>query len=830
MADGGKDPNTRMSVEDQNTEEALFYEACSHFRKYKVEISSAITKTFPFLEGLRDRGFITPKLFEDSQESCRNLVPVQKVVYNVLSELEKTFDLTLLEALFSEVNMKEYPGLMNIYKSFQNVVQFFFYQQSVEQEKDERSRAQPSLKQGTGEISYPRLSWACRNPSFYIGTTPENGISEHLHEADQINAEKKDSTSNKNDVLQNQQADKNCTQESGPAKSSLQAALQEDKGGVREKTPSPLPCDEKGAQPTRHDIQVTSCTVRLVDIKKEKPNGAEWGPQARTNRNQTSDIVVISSEDSAESSDVDETPEASTSALISEPVPNEGEEPQEATCSRLQVTPVPMDFRKTPTFRKNFRKRGFSSALVPLSYTESSRGRLFLSAAMGYDDFTESSEEEGPLEAGCSALSCGPDEEDPVDTGKGPIWGKCNRKRWIIHGDASDLSNEEEPQEAFSSAPSGSGVSEAQEARGGSSQEPEMKDTMNPGKNSTLGRRRKRKRKRGRPRTHLRQSNRASWKGVQSRERKRTNTGPLRRGKKRGPRVPKDKNMNFHHLQVPVTCGELKGVLYTELFKQGVSKRSIQIEDGNWFTPREFEIRGGYERSKNWKISLRCRGWHLKDLMKEGHLPTPPKAKKRRKLESHNSDFVDPYPENSNECEVCKNEGLLFCCDTCSRSFHQDCHIPPVDTERDPWSCNFCRIKDMQKRYPEMNLYHQEHGVLNRQMLPKEQLKCEFLLLNICCCPESSSFVNKPVYSDWGPKEPMWLNKIKERLNEKRYCRVEGFVCDMRLIFHNHRNLCEDNELIQRGLQLEAKFEKHFREIFAIQETSKNISGLGTFC
>uniref|UniRef100_A0A8D2H3X8 HSR domain-containing protein n=1 Tax=Urocitellus parryii TaxID=9999 RepID=A0A8D2H3X8_UROPR len=91
-----------------------------HFKENKVEIASAITKLFPFLMSLRDRAFISQQMFDHLQEACRNLVPVNAVVYTVLSELEKTFSLSLLNELFSHTNLTAYPDLVEISRSFLN--------------------------------------------------------------------------------------------------------------------------------------------------------------------------------------------------------------------------------------------------------------------------------------------------------------------------------------------------------------------------------------------------------------------------------------------------------------------------------------------------------------------------------------------------------------------------------------------------------------------------------------------------------------------------------------------------------------------------------------
>ncbi|XP_044097738.1 nuclear autoantigen Sp-100 isoform X5 [Neovison vison] len=813
MADG---ESTRTSTEDQYNDDRLVYETLfKHFKRHKVEISNAIKKPFPFFECLRDRELISNKMYDDCQDSCRNLVPVPRVVYNVLNELEKTFDLPLLEALFSEVNRQEYPNLNHIYKSFEFAIQEKInYQESDEEEEDNSPNTQLSIEQGTGENCYPSLTSSCPQSSSYHGTTPsENGPLENLCEPEQINGNRTDTTSDKNDAQEVQQANEEYAQESEPAESCEQEPIQVNNGDTREDTPIPLPCDGKSSPISNHGIQVNSCSVHLVDIKKEKPFFS-------STLNQASDVIVISS-DSEENSDEDKAPEDSMSTLESGPVTNNLDllesskrgDSQEAPCSRLQIT--------------------LAKRFVEL----------------------ESSEDEGPPRASCSVLRSDTDEEDPVDIGNKSLWGIPKRKRYspdkqgnwkrkcvptsgegISSANYSELSDTEEPQESSSSVlRSGSeGISRDQGERTESSQASVIMDTVAIGNNSTSGKhnekiRRKRRhipkksnlqkvRRRGRHRIQT-LSNRALWNRGKQKGRKPVITRSLRRGRKRGPRIPRDTRINFYLLELPVTCGEAKGTLYKEKMIQGTSEKCIQGVDGRWFTLREFEVEGNHSRSKNWKTSVRCGGFTLKDLIKKKYLPEPPRRRRRKQtIPEPSRDFFDPYPGNSNICEVCRRPGKLFCCDTCPKSFHETCHIRHIDVNREPWSCIFCMIKALQ---PSQQC-HQISEVLQRRMVPEEQLKCEFVLLKVYCCSKSTFFASRPHYSNnasHGLTKPMWLNKIKKKLNKKLYLRVKGFVQDMCLIFENHRAFYKDNQkFIKLGLQLEAIFMNTFGNIFAIQE------------
>ncbi|ERE83100.1 nuclear body protein [Cricetulus griseus] len=90
------------------------------FKENKVEIASAITKPFPFLMSLRDRGFLSEQKFQNFKGSCQNLIPVERVVYDILSDLQNNFSLALLEVIFSPTHLKAYPDLQEILRVILN--------------------------------------------------------------------------------------------------------------------------------------------------------------------------------------------------------------------------------------------------------------------------------------------------------------------------------------------------------------------------------------------------------------------------------------------------------------------------------------------------------------------------------------------------------------------------------------------------------------------------------------------------------------------------------------------------------------------------------------
>uniref|UniRef100_F7HRP4 SP140 nuclear body protein n=1 Tax=Macaca mulatta TaxID=9544 RepID=F7HRP4_MACMU len=850
MASGDSNLNSRMVTDTQNTEDQNLQEqVCPEpifrfFREHKVEIASAITRPFPFLMGLRDRSFISEQMYEHFQEAFRNLVPVTRVMYCVLSELEKTFGWSHLETLFSRINLMAYPDLNEIYRSFQNVCyEHPPLQMNNANELEDRPRLLPYGKQENsnadhemGDVAVPQEALSS-SPRCEPGFSSESCEQLALPNADGGDAEDAPSLLPGGGV-------------------SCELAIQTDEGESDE-MPTLLPYDTEVLESNR-----MTDAARTYSTAPGKKEGDEEGRNSPGKRNQDKEKY----QESPAARDR-ETFDLKTPQITNEGEPEkgpclpdegeegsgdcsqmcDGEEPQEASSSLARCGSENLD-RKTPQITNEGEpEKGL--CLLPDEGEE------------GSDDCSQMCDGEEPQEASSSLARCGSVSGELEDHPMNEEGESEELASSLLHDDVSGAE-----QSAYENEKCSCVMCFSEEVPGG----PEVKmesdqacgtmDTVDIGNNSTLGKpKRKKRKKRGHCWTRVR---RRMQKNVQQHENSKGNgqvvsnekkanvnlkglskirgrkrskprthftqsdRAPQKRVRSRASRKHKDETVDFKAPLLPVTCGGVKGILHKKKLKQGILVKCIQSEDGNWFTPREFEIKGGHARSKNWKLSVRCGGWPLRWLIENGFLPNPPRIysrKKKRILKSHNNTSVDPCMRNLDECEVCRDGGELFCCDTCSRVFHEDCHIAPVETERTPWSCIFCRMKESSGSQQ----CCQESEVLERQMCPQEQLKCEFLLLKVYCCSESSFFAKIPYYyyireACQGLKEPMWLDKIKKRLNEHSYPQVEGFIRDMRLIFQNHRASYKYNDFGQMGLRLEAEFEKDFKEVFAIQETNGN--------
>ncbi|XP_065786473.1 sp110 nuclear body protein isoform X4 [Muntiacus reevesi] len=664
-------------------EEALL----QHFIHQKLEIAYAINKPFPFFEGLRDNFFITERLYRESMEAWENLVPLCRVVYNILTQQEKTFSLSFLKILFSQINLKEYPNLITTLNSFTRVVTSHGGWSRITTIPLE-APANPAGRSSSWTLPLPRLP--CRQPLRslppYVPSVSEPGApAQHSSE-----------------VLREL-----------PSPPSPTVAL---RGTIEEGRLSPVSSDNPIPQiKDKEDTQEMPCT--------------------------SSDSVPVRRDDV--------------------PEPNDSKELQEAS-------------RTLPSKKGKKRKRCIWATTKKRQHKKSHRGskmktqegaggqRPFILASQEISDNTsEMDERKRPQEPPSTPPRIihdkdSMDDDSKLSLGKSP--GEKQRKRKIHNWSSSKKRQKKCPSRGEASS-----RLRIEEKLQGMTQVTQKKDDST-GSSKVVTRAQK-----------------AQAEGAQMPAHKdKAGGGPDHRNAQRGrvsrgarTEKPEDETLDFHSPELPVTCGEAKGILYTEKMKQGSSEKCIQNEKGVWFTPREFEIEGKRKHLKNWKRSVFCGGKSLEKLLQEGILLCP--SRKHLKREQ----------ENSKECEVCCKGGSLLRCDTCLRAFHEDCHIPPAEAERSPWSCTFCRMKESSGNQQGL----QESEVRARSMQPGEQLKCEFLLLKAYCHPQSSFFAETPLnIRDYGEpfREAMWLDLVKERLTEKVYT-MAWFLRDMRLIFHNHK-------------------------------------------
>ncbi|XP_022357344.1 nuclear body protein SP140 isoform X4 [Enhydra lutris kenyoni] len=784
MASGGSQLSRRISTGNQNLEDQTPEEQAEFifrfFKENKVEIASAINKPFPLLMGLRDRGFISEQKFQNFEEAYWNQVPVEKVVYHVLSELEKTFDKTVLDALFSNPNLKAYPDLLEICRSFQNVIYDKFHYEAIDEgETKEMFHLQVPHQLESCEHSLPQIN----------NVRALEETSSLLSNEGQVSCKHKAlQRTNGGDFKEMPE----LLPGNGRA-SCKRVAPQRDDGGESEDMPGLLPYDKE----VTYDPRVSPVTNEgeLEEMPSQPAEeGQEHGNAYWETREEEEPQEALSSPPTC-----GQAPE-----MISEGEPVEvprqllcdGEAEGNSACLEMCDEEEPEeDLSSLPE------SGSVSGKLETLQMNREEESEELSSRLLLCDGEAELSED-GNEKSSCvmcfskdvpegpeSSQAC--DTMDAVDL-ENTSSGRLKRKRRKKKGHAWTRIKRRDQ---------------------GRVHQKERSDTDG----QLVSGERKMK---------MRLQGRAMMRGKR-RGRTQSERAPQKRFQLRGSRRHRDDSVNFHSQILPVTCGKVKGMLYKKRLKRGVLVRCIQSEDGRWFTPKQFEVKGGHERAKNWRMSVRCGGRPLRWLMEKGLLHNPPRKYFRRRKtipKPQDNILVDPYLGNSDMCETCRNGGKLFCCDTCSRSFHEYCHIPPVETERSPWSCTICRMESF-GRQP----CHGESEVLERQMQPEEQLKCEFLLLKVYCHSESSFFSKIPYYYyirevSQNLKEPMWLDKIKKKLNKQGYRQVGEFVQDMRLIFQNHRVSYKYNDFGLMGLRLEEKFERKFKEVFAIEETNESSS------
>ncbi|XP_068823255.1 sp110 nuclear body protein isoform X2 [Capricornis sumatraensis] len=675
-------------------EEALL----QHFIHQKLEIAYAINKPFPFFEGLRDNSFITERLYRESMEAWENLVPLCRVVYNILTQLEKTFSLSFLKILFSQINLKEYPNLITTLGSFTRVVTShggWSRNTTIPLE----APANPAGKSSSRTLLLPRLpcQYPLRSlppcaPSVSKPRAPAQHSSEVLREMP--------SPTGLTVAL------RGTIQEGRlhPVSSDNLIPQIKDKEDAQE-----MPCTSSDPVPVRRDDvpepsdpkELQEASRTLPSKKGKKRKRCIWATSKKRQQKKSHQGSKMRTQEGAGGQ--------RQHILVGQGAALPGHGIQKTLQGLDQVTHTEDDSTRNTKVVTRAQKRT-ECAQMPKSEEIS-------------DNTSEVDEGKRPQEPPSAPprITHGKEKKRKIYN-----WSssKKRQKKCLSKGAASSGLRIQETQKKDDSTRNSKVMTRAQKAQAEGARKPAQKDKAGGG------------------------------------------TGHLKaqRGRvSRGARTekPKDETFDFHSPELPVTCGEATGILYKEKMKQGSSEKCIQNEKGVWFTPNEFEIEGKRKRSKNWKRSVFCGGKSLEKLLQKGILICP--SRKHLKTEQ----------ENSKECEVCCKGGSLLRCDTCPRFFHEDCHIPPSEAERSPWSCTFCRIKESSGKQQGL----QESEVRARSMQPEEQLKCEFLLLKAYCHPQSSFFAETP---------------------------------------------CNASDFGQVGLDLEAEFEKDLKELLICHEASEN--------
>ncbi|XP_041038956.1 nuclear body protein SP140-like protein isoform X2 [Carcharodon carcharias] len=128
--------------------------------------------------------------------------------------------------------------------------------------------------------------------------------------------------------------------------------------------------------------------------------------------------------------------------------------------------------------------------------------------------------------------------------------------------------------------------------------------------------------------------------------------------------------VDFDSNELPVSCGGITGILDKKRLALGSKTACIKSETV-WYTPSQFEAKGGRGKSKNWKLSIRCKGYQLSKLIEWKYLlcQSPSKTrtvkavctklKKRKTLIESNSSDESSFSESELESDMEEHVGLM---------------------------------------------------------------------------------------------------------------------------------------------------------------------------
>uniref|UniRef100_UPI00398ED902 nuclear autoantigen Sp-100-like isoform X2 n=1 Tax=Pristiophorus japonicus TaxID=55135 RepID=UPI00398ED902 len=157
--------------------------------------------------------------------------------------------------------------------------------------------------------------------------------------------------------------------------------------------------------------------------------------------------------------------------------------------------------------------------------------------------------------------------------------------------------------------------------------------------------------------------------------------------------------VHFASDELLVSCGGITGTLDKHRLALGSNIKSIKSKNGIWYTPRQFEVKGGRASSKNWKLSIRCNGCPLSKLIQSKYLESPNAKRKLNATEAElrkhtavtQNNNETTSSQNKSESELKDDIGLMkestSQCEDGSSGEHRE-GVMADDTEMDDFSKN----------------------------------------------------------------------------------------------------------------------------------------------